>query len=339
MGSDKPDNRKPGKLTERDLKILQKLSAAGWLTTRQILNYFFLGKTTRAVCKRLQRLVTGGYIAKARTSSTESALYRLARRGKPALIEYTALDEGDITIPKQLPRKIEHFTAINDLRFHFEQLSSGDNVQLRFFFSERELYAYRQDPSTTSDGLLTLLSKYAIVPDAIAKIRITCEGMARDVTLAIEYDAGTEHAGFFGRTKIKQYASLFEQNAEWLGDFKVLTFAYSVRRIVSLMRQTVRHQPPAHLFYFAGMEKLHQKGWVTKEVFLDPYDFFIPIRRAGRVEPIEKEARTGIIPKYALAALAPACSRKGFSRENHEILDKTLRCASLPAKELDALYK
>lgn len=339
MSSPKPDNRKPGKLTERDLKILQKLNAAGWLTTRQILNYFFPGKTTRAVCKRLQKLVTGGYIAKARTSSTESALYRLASRGKPALIEYTSLAEGDVTIPKQLPRKIEHFSVINDLRFHFEQLSSGGNVQLRFFFSERELYSYRQNPSTTSDVLVTLLSKYAIVPDAIAKIRITCEGVAQDVTLAIEYDAGTEHAGFFGRTKIKQYAALFEQNGEWLGDFKVLIFAYNVRRIVSLMRQTVRHQPPAHLFYFAGMEKLQQEEWESKEVFLDPYDFFILVRNAGRVEPIEKEGLTGIIPKYALTALAPACSRKGFSRENPGILDKSLKCESLPAKQLAALYK
>jgi hypothetical protein len=282
------------------------------------------------VCKRLQRLAEAGYIAMARTSSTEPALYRLASRGKQALIEQTALSEADVSIPKQLPRKTQHFTAINDLRFHFEQLDGTHGVQLSFFFSERELCSYYQRQAA-SDALLLLLARYGIIPDAIARLSIACEGRVREVTAAIEYDAGTEHAAFFGRTKVKQYAVLFEQNYEWLGDFKVFTFAQSVKRIVSLMRQAVHHQPPLHLFYFAAMEKLNQKGWEARGLFLDPYDFFVLVRRASQIEVQDQEFHTGVILKHALVAVPATCSRKVFPRDNTVIEDNSLIIESLPA--------
>jgi hypothetical protein len=248
------------KLTKRDLRILRKLSAAGWLTTEQLRNYFFPAKSTRAVCKRLRKLTLGGYIAAARTSSTEPALYRLASRGKQALIEHTALSEKDISIPKQLPRKIRHFNAINDLRFHFEQLDGTHGVKIRFFFSERELCSYYQN-GFGFDAVLVLLSKYGILPDAIAKLSIVSDGITREIPIALEYDAGTEHATFFSRTKVKHYTALFEENSEWLGDFKVFTFARTFKRVVSLMQQTVEHQPPFNLFFFTVMEPLSQSGW------------------------------------------------------------------------------
>src|SRR5437867_1919886 len=91
-------------LTPRDLRIFQKLNAAGWLTSRQIRDYFFCGKSTNAVCKRLRKLSAGGYIACAMTSSTESALYRLSGKGRLALLEQTRCGESDVIIPNQLPR-------------------------------------------------------------------------------------------------------------------------------------------------------------------------------------------------------------------------------------------
>ena len=294
-------------ITERDVRLFQKLNAAGWLTTQQIQNYFFPGKSANAVSKRLRKLVAGKYVAIVRLSSTEPALYRLAGQGKLALIEHSELDEKDITIPNQLPRKIGHFTAINDLRFCFEQLSGNPNVELLFFFSERELYSYYQHTQISSDVVIPLLRAYKIVPDAIARIRIATEGAVRELDLAIEYDSGTEHAAFFGRTKIKGYASLFAQNPERLEDFKVLTIACSIKRIVSLMRQTISYQPPFNLFYFALMEQMNQKGWEASEIFLGPYDFFISVRRANQIEVMEKEIQGQAIPKHALISL-PAAS-------------------------------
>jgi hypothetical protein len=302
-------------ITERDVRLFQKLNAAGWLTTRQIQEYFFPGKSANAVSKRLRKLIAGKYVAIARLSSTEPALYRLAGQGKLALIEHSQLGDRDITIPNQLPRKLKHFTAINDLRFYFEQLSGISNVELVFFFSERELSTYYPKARTGLDIILPLLATYKIVPDAIAKIRIASESSVREIDLAIEYDSGTEHAAFFGRTKIKGYSSLFAQNYERLEDFKVLTFASSIKRIISLMRQAAGYQPPFHLFYFALMEGLNQKGWEASELFLDPFDFFISARQGSQITVMEKESQGQVIPRHTLMSLPVASPCRVSLRE------------------------
>lgn len=310
-------------ITERDMRLFQKLNAAGWLTTKQIQTYFFPGKSTNAVSKRLRKLVAGKYVAIARVSSTEPALYRLAGQGKLVLIEHSQLDNRDIAIPNQLPRKVKHFTAVNDLRFGFEQLCGSSKIELLFFFSERELCSHYLHTRISSDVVITLLRAYKIVPDAIARIRITSERSVRELDLAIEYDSGTEHATFFGRTKIKGYASLFAQNHERLEDFKVLTFAWSIKRIVSLMRQAISYQPPFNLFYFAPMEQMDQCEWEASEIFLDTYDFFIPVRHGNQVEIIEKEIQGQVVPKHALISL-PAASPRGISlREETEGQEKS----------------
>src|SRR5205085_1516904 len=130
-----------------------------------------------------------------------------------------------------------HFIKINDLRLSFEQLQRGSGASLLFFFSERELSLYRQHPGKASDAILRLLEAYNIIPDTLARIRIAEQEVSRDIDLAVEYDAGTEQAGYFGRTKVQQYARLFAKSQDWLEDFKVLTFTASVKRIVSLMEQ------------------------------------------------------------------------------------------------------
>src|SRR5205085_1253416 len=245
-------------LTARDLRLFKKLSAAGWLTSTQIRNHFFPQKSTNAVCKRLRKLAEERYIALARTSSTEAGLYRLAGRGKLALIEHAQGDAADIAIPTQLPRTVKHFVAVNNLRFHFEKLTDPNGSRLLFFLSERELCRSYQDFKSLLHPTLALFKMYRIIPDAIARVRIVQGGRMQEMDLAVEYDAGTEHANFFGRTKIRQYGALVARYHEQLGNFKVLTFAERIGRIVSLMRQAVQHQPPRHLFYFALMGKLNQ---------------------------------------------------------------------------------
>jgi len=63
------------------------------------------------------------------------------------------------------------------------------------------------------------------------------------MNLFIEYDAGTENTAFFDNTKVRRYSALFIQSQPRPAEFKVLTFAPGVRRIVSLMKQTVRPHP------------------------------------------------------------------------------------------------
>src|ERR1041385_1735074 len=200
MGTKKSSHKSSVLLTGRDLKILQKLNAAGWLTTRQIRDYFFPSKSANAVSKRLRKLIEGNYLAMARTSSTKPGLYRLAGQGKLTLLEHTQRGEEVVSIPTHLPRKLKHFTAINDLRFYFEQ-TIGRAAQLLYFFSERELGRYYEHPQSIRDSTIALLRGYRLIPDALAKLRFVNDGETREVTLAIEYDAGTEHTAFFGRTK------------------------------------------------------------------------------------------------------------------------------------------
>jgi hypothetical protein len=293
------------------------LASAGWLTTRQIRDYFFPRKSTNAVSKRLRKLIEGNYLAMVRTSSTEQGLYRLAGQGKLALLEQTECSEKEVSIPIHLPRKFKHFTAINDLRYYFEQTIESAGIHLLYFFSERELGHYYAHPHLISDSIIVLLKGYKIIPDALAKIRTNHEGNTRELSLAIEYDAGTEHAAFFGRTKVKQYAALFAQNQDIVGDFKVLTFADRTGRIVALMREAVKHQPP-HVFYFALLEKLAQRRWATSEIFLDPYDFFALVKRGNQITIIEKEIHADHLPTYALITLPPTSPRSVSSRGESE---------------------
>jgi hypothetical protein len=157
------------KLTQRDLEIFEALKSAGWLTTTQIQRSFFSGRTTNAVSKRLRKLSEGRYIAMSRTSSTETGVYRLAGQGKLALIQHSGVSEEDVTIPTQIPRKLGHFAAINDLRFYFEQISLDDKAPLLFFFSERELATQFPRAAANPNDLLFCLSRYGILPDALAK--------------------------------------------------------------------------------------------------------------------------------------------------------------------------
>ena len=320
-------NHSSVQITPRDLQLLRKLNAAGWLTTRQIQRHFFPGVSANAVCKRLRKLIAGKYIGMARHNSTECALYRLAGQGKLTLVEHFNLDAEEINIPTQVPRKLEHFTKVNDLRFSFEQLQGWSRASLLFFFSERELFFYRQHSGKASDPILRLLEAYNIIPDALARIRIANQRVARDIDIAVEYDAGTEQAGYFGRTKVQQYTRLFAKSQDWLEDFKVLTFTSSVKRIVSLMEQVVYYQAPQHLFYFAPVEQLDQQGWENTELFLDPYDFFVPVRRGSRIDVVEKDVSGMAIPKYSLAGLPAASPRRVSLRGERESRDKAWNTA------------
>jgi hypothetical protein len=98
----------------------------------------------------------------------------------------------------------------------------------------------------------------------------------------------------------------------YLGDFKVLTFAHSTKRVVSLMRQTVSYWPPHHLFYFATIDNLDQEQWERAAIFLDPDDFFVANGHGERLEIFEREISGGAIPKHSLLDL-PAMSPRRLS--------------------------
>jgi len=301
-------------ITERDLRILRKVNASGWLATEQIRDYFFPGKTTNAVSKRLRKLVRGKYLAMARQGPTQPGFYRLAGNGKLALVEQADVSENEVVVSAQFPRNLRHFTGVNLLRYRFEQIESP-SAQLRYFYSERELWRYDQRPELDPTGLLVPLKQCGLIPDAIARVEVGQGTARRELNLLIEYDAGTEHASFFGRTKIRQYAVLVTRNWEWLGEVKVLTFVPAVKRLVRLMRQAVAYQSSPHLFYFAPVSELEQSHWEAEAVFLEPNDFFLPVRRGAHVEVLEKEIPEGAVPKHSLLHLPASSPHRPSPRE------------------------
>ncbi|MGH9759714.1 MAG: hypothetical protein ACREDR_21470, partial [Blastocatellia bacterium] len=84
-----------------------------------------------------------------------------------------------------------------------------------------------------------------------------------------------------------------------------------IKRLVSLMRQTVRYQPSRHCFYFAPIDGLQQQQWEETDLFLDPADFFVALKTASGIEICEREL-SGRPPKYPLLAL-PTTSPGGLS--------------------------
>ena len=101
-----------------------------------------------------------------------------------------------------------------------------------------------------------------------------------------------------------------------MGDFKVLTFAHSTKRLVSLMRQTASYQPPRHLFYFATVDNLDQEHWQAAAIFLDPDDFFVAHGHGERPEIFEREISSGAIPKHSLLDLPAMSPRRVSSGED-----------------------
>jgi DNA-binding PadR family transcriptional regulator len=299
-------------ITERDLEIFRKLNAAGWLSTGQLLNYFFRGKSANAVSKRLRKLVRDGYLTYARVGSTEPAYYRLAAKGKLILAANSLLEEPDIQIPKRLPTNLSHFSRINDLRLHFEEGASQAGVRLLYFFSDQELRRYLVGRETIADNLIQEIKDRKLFPDGLCRIRMEDRDPERGVTLALEYDAGTENTSFFGATKIASYAKLLCHQRGG-APLLVLTFADRISRVVSLMRTAVLHQAPRQLFYFAPINSLSDYQWMSHEIFLEPYDFFSPCCRAGKLEVIEKDL-SDRLRKYAFLDLLAGTPRNLSSR-------------------------
>jgi hypothetical protein len=87
------------------------------------------------------------------------------------------------------------------------------------------------------------------------------------------------------------------------------------------MRQTIQYFPPLHLFYFALIGQLAEKRWETKEIFLDPYDFFFASRQGSKLEVIEKEIGGDAIPKHALISLPTTSPRNVSLRKDSKSED------------------
>lgn len=191
-------------ITKRDRELFQLLAAARWLSTRQVHRRFFPSRSVNAVNKRLRKLVDGGFLRMSRPDRTAEAYVRLGSASRSLL-------DGAVTIPKRLPKHLEHFRRINDVRLWFLQQQDSHGLPLTRFAAEWEFRNVGQ--------------AWPVVPDGLALLGVP-EGRG---SIAVEVDCATEPVALF-RDKMRHYLDP-DSRFRW-----VLIGAPGWRRVRSLVR-------------------------------------------------------------------------------------------------------
>lgn len=266
------------RITARDKELFLKINEVHWLTTGQIGRYFFPGKAWNAVNKRMRKLVHSGFLFCGRRSSTEEYLYRLTGKSRQLLVEQLFQNPEDVVVPKRLPRNLQHFVAINNLRYAFESAVAAAAGEMILFAADRDIK--RINP------------RARLIPDGIVRFDLKREGIFKTHSFFLEYDNGTENPGYFAKTKIRNYVETLRLDETDSGsdDFRVLIFADNLRRVTSLMRHTVKFVPVAGMFLFTVMNDLQDGQGIFDPLFLDPFDFFTVTVENGKSAVLEKAA-------------------------------------------------
>ena len=219
------------RLTPRCIDIFKLLLGAGWLTTSQIHRRFFAHATMDAARKRLRKLTEDEYLIMIQEHPMTEALFALGRAGKQSL---ERSGSSEIRLLRKLPKQLEHFIGINDLRIAAEL-----SVPLRYFFASWEL------PGTGW--------RYPLIPDAVFAMQ--------DRTFAAEFDRGLETIGYLMRTKITVYRRSFEG----FPISRVLIITDRVTRMESLAKAVAREGGP---FLFSTIDFVKEHG-LNAPIFLE----------------------------------------------------------------------
>lgn len=246
------------RLTERDEHIMWRLHLCGWLSTTQIKREFFKKTTHRAVQKRLKILANEGLLFCKRPARTEEYYFRLGSKARFALAERFEVSSENIHTVRNLPVQLKHFSMLNDIRWHCETSIWHANGNLKFFLVDKELKGKLQNST--------------IIPDALFGFTIQRNGVAYHYIAAIEYDAGTENPQYFGRHKVKKYSNERIAGNPIFSDqsFRVLVFADSRRRVLQLIKHSLKFLHKKVLFFFASIEDLADQGDLFAPIFISP---------------------------------------------------------------------
>ncbi len=250
------------RLTERDIQILLKLNWCYWLNTTQIRRYFFQGTTLRTINKRLKLLVDEGYIFSHQPSKTEEYFFRLANKGRTILLERTDLDKSDVHVPRKLPTQLKHFATLNDLRWYCDQAILKMRGKLNFFYIDRELKS--------------MFNSSILIPDILLKFSIEQSHLQHRYVFAIEYDAGTENPQYFGRDKVKKYYEAIDGGHPFISnnDLIIIVFADTRKRVVQLIRHSLKFLNKQLRFLFGSLEDLIEHDDLFAEIYIDPQQEF-----------------------------------------------------------------
>jgi hypothetical protein len=246
------------RLTERDLQILLKVHECLWLSTQQIKRYFFVGATDRAVNKRLKLLVDNKLLFCHRISPVDEFYFKIGTQGRTVLESQTKLNHVDFRIHRKFPAQLHHFSRLNDLRWYVEKSVTKHSGQLQFFLVDRELKG--------------LLKDSLVIPDALASFWTGSDNCNKRHIIAIEYDSGTENPQFFGRDKVSKYHESIPRGLDLFNypNFTILVFADYRKRIVQLIRHSIKFLDPKLRFLFGSFNDLNNCGDLFTDIFIDP---------------------------------------------------------------------
>lgn len=218
------------RLTPRDRKVLRRLAAGRWLSTRQVAALCFAGVSMEMARRCLRRLAAEGHVRSHQTNSMAEALHTLGPAGRDALQAQGWVHP--IRLERTPPHNLEHFMGINDIRVAVVG-THAHSLKVSFFFACWEL----QQQSWP----------YRVIPDA------ACE-LARgrqSVKVLFEYDRGEESAGYVARTKFRPYSD----GLEGFPFGKVVVVADAEQRLEQL-RELAAAQTEPDLFGFVLKEEL-----------------------------------------------------------------------------------
>lgn len=224
------------RLTQRDQRLLNKLTAARWLTTSQAKRLFFSEVSDDAVRKRLRKLTQAAYLNSYRPHRMAEAFHALGRKGIVAL-----QNKGvEATFERTLPKQLEHFSGINDIRIAVELAG----VSVAYFFAAWEIHR--------------LNWPYSIIPDAVFML-----DLEKRLTFLAEYDRGSETVEQFMR-KLRFYKG----DLNGFAFDGVLVFCETQGRLEVLGRIVRRSGLPVSPCFGARLADLKQSGLLAP-IFVD----------------------------------------------------------------------
>ena len=219
-----------------------------WLSTRQIAGLLFAANHRTALDRRLRVLRKHRYVVSVRAHQMAEALHTLGPQGRSELVGRGW--QHPITLERSVPRNLEHFLGINDIRIAVEQSAKKDHVSIRFFYASWELQQRGW--------------AYAVIPDAALRI----EWAGTSATALFEYDRNQESPEYVFRTKFRRYD-------QGLGGFPfshVVTVVDTVKRMEQLREYTLGRLPGNDKFSFLTRERLIDSWSVVTLLLLAPSD-------------------------------------------------------------------
>ena len=228
------------RLTMRDRKLLAKLAAARWLSTRQVRALLFSNVTLGMARRRLRLLGEARYVFSWQHNSMAEALHTLDAKGKEFLKE-----RGwgfPVKLERAPPKNLEHFMGINDIRVAVERSAESDGITIGFFYACWELQQRGW--------------AYGVIPDAACHV----ERGASSLTLLVEYDRGQESPEYVSRTKFARYA----QGLDGFPFAMVVIVSDSEERLEQL-RERARRIQDAEKFVFVLREAVLEPSWSVSQ--------------------------------------------------------------------------